>query len=70
MINKNKRVYISDWFTKEQKFTVGDKVEFEMPPFCSGDYSAIIYIDAEGDPYISKDNDYYDGCRDLCVVKQ
>ena len=67
MISKNNRVYIREWFNKNQEFKDGDILEFEMPSFCTGDYEAIIYIDSDGDPYIYKSNDYYKGCRDLFV---
>lgn len=67
MIPKNNRVYIREWFNKDQEFKDGDILEFEMPPFCSGDYKARIYIDNDGDPYIDKLDNYYEGCRDLFV---
>ncbi len=69
MIEKNNRVYIRDWFDKEQQFKEGDILEFEMPSFCSGDYNTEIHLDNDGDPYIKKSESYYDGCRDIYIVK-
>jgi hypothetical protein len=70
MIPKNNRVYIRDWFEENQKFESGDIVQFEMPPFCSGEYKAIIYIDNDGNPYIEKSKSYYIKCRDYFLVKK
>jgi hypothetical protein len=42
----------------------GQKIIFEMPPFCSGDYQAIIKKDVNGF-YIDSDNNYFKGCRDF-----
>ena len=67
MIPKNERIYIKEWFNNDQNFKEGDVIEFEMPSFCSGDYEAKIYIDNDGDPYIDKSDNYYNGCRDLYV---
>ena len=67
MIPKNDRIYIKEWFNNDQNFKEGDVIEFEMPSFCSGDYEAKIYIDNDGDPYIDKSDNYYNGCRDLYV---
>lgn len=67
MVNKNDRVYIREWFGETQAFNSGDVIEFEMPPFCSGDYTAVIYLDSDGDPYINKSENYYKGCRDLFI---
>lgn len=69
MIHKNERVYIKDWFRPSQTFKEGDVLFFDMPPFCSGDYSANIYLDSDQDPYIDKKDDYYKGCRDLWIVE-
>lgn len=68
MIPKNNRIYIKQWFNDNQNFKQGDVVQFDMPPFCSGDYSAKVFIDNDGDPYIDKNNNWYDGCRDLYLV--
>jgi hypothetical protein len=68
MIDKNKRIYIKDWFNEDQKFNDGDILEFEMPSFCSGDYSARIYLDNDGDPYINIKDNHYNGCRDLNII--
>ena len=60
---KNNRVYINEWFDT-QEYKEGDKIYFEMPGFCSGDYEATVYIDNDGDPYIDKKYDFSKGCRD------
>lgn len=70
MINKNDRVYINDWFNSDQKLKEGDVIDFEMPPFCSGEYSAKIFIDNDGDPFIKKSDDYSEGCRDYELIKK
>lgn len=70
MISKNNRTYISDWFQPEQKYNEGDTLLFEMPPFCSGDYTAKIYLDTDGDPYIEKSKDFYKGCRDYFIQQK
>lgn len=70
MIPKNNRFYISEWFDKKKEFKDGDVVVFDMPPFCSGDYSAKVYIDNDGDPYIKRSLNFYDGCRDLYITKK
>lgn len=70
MINKNNRVYIRDWFNNETEFNEGDTVNFEMPSFCSGEYTAMVYLDNDNDPYIKKSDDYSDGCRDYFLIKK
>ena len=45
-----------------------DIIEFEMPSFCSGDYSAIIQKDSNG-LYISKEDNYLSECRDYKLLK-
>lgn len=42
----------------------GNTIYFEMPPFCSGDYEAIIMKDVHG-LYIYKSDDYFNGCRNF-----
>ena len=68
-IDKNNRTYIIKYFNKNQKFNEGDILEFEMPPFCSGDYLGEIHIDNDGDAYIDKDDDFFKGCRDFFIRK-
>jgi hypothetical protein len=65
-IDKNNRFYIET----DQKLNEGDIIEFEMPPFCSGDYQAEVYIDNDGDPYIDKNDNYFEGCRDFSIIKR
>ena len=67
MIDKSERLYIKKWFDDGQKFEVGDRVVFDMPAFCSGDYSAKIHLDADGDAYIKKSESYYRGCRGVYI---
>lgn len=47
----------------------GDIIDFEMPPFCSGDYIAKIYKDNNG-LYIKKEDNYLSGCRDYTLIKK
>ena len=42
----------------------GKKIIFEMPPFCSGNYEAVIKKDDIGFYIDSRDN-YFKGCRDF-----
>lgn len=67
MIEKDKRKYISQWFEDTEIFMEGDTLVFDMPSFCSGDYTATIHLDNDGDPYIDKKYNYYEGCRDLFI---
>jgi hypothetical protein len=41
----------------------GDIISFDMPPFCSGDYHAIVFED-EGGLNIDHRDNYFAGCRD------
>lgn len=50
-------------------FDDGDIIEFEMPSFCSGDYSAIIHFDENKEPNIDKKDDWYEGCRDYHIIQ-
>jgi hypothetical protein len=47
----------------------GDTIEFEMPSFCSGDYSAKIYKDSKFGLFIFKEDDYLSVCRDFKIIK-
>lgn len=47
----------------------GDVIVFEMPPFCSGDYEAVVMKDNRG-LYIHKDNNHFDGCRDYEIRRK
>lgn len=48
----------------------GDKIIFDMPPFCSGEYEATIYRDKFFGLYINKDDAHFKGCRDYRLVKK
>ncbi len=67
MKDKNSRFYIKEYFNSDQEFKDGSILEFIMPPFCSGDYLATIYIDNDGDPYIDKEDNFFVGCRDYII---
>ena len=43
------------------------EIRFEMPSFCSGDYTAKIYKDELG-LYIDAKDNYFRGCRDYEAV--
>ena len=45
----------------------GQTIVFDMPPFCSGDYSAKVEQDEAG-LYIYKRDAWFTGCRDLYVI--
>lgn len=51
-------------------FEEGDQIIFEMPPFCSGEYGAIVKRDSNFGLYIDEDNNYFKGCIDYEIVKQ
>ncbi len=69
MIHKNERVYIDDWFDSDQEFGEGDKIVFEMPSFCSGDYIAEIFVDNDGDHFIKKEDDFSGVCRTYWIER-
>lgn len=49
-----------------EQFKEGKTIVFEMPSFCSGDYTAKIYKDELG-LYINSDHNFFDGCRDFSI---
>jgi hypothetical protein len=51
------------------KFEEGDQIVFEMPPFCSGDYGAIVKKDPAYGLYIEDEDNYFEGCRDFYVYR-
>ena len=51
------------------KFKAGDVIKFEMPSFCSGDYSAVVKKDKEFGLYIDAEDNYFEGCRDFIVLR-
>ena len=53
----------------EIDFQEGDVIEFEMPPFCSGDYKAVVKIDPNFGPYIDDDDNSFEGCQDFYVYR-
>ena len=53
----------------EINFQEGDEIIFEMPPFCSGDYKAKVMLDPSFGPYIDKENNYFEGCRDFEILR-
>jgi len=64
-----KKLYL---FTKDEYKDLdveeGDSIVFDMPSFCSGDYSAEVMKDEHG-LYIKKSDNYLKGCRDFFVYK-
>ena len=50
-------------------FQEGDKIVFEMPSFCSGDYEAIVKRDENFGLYIDEDDNYFNGCRDFEIIR-
>lgn len=63
-----KKDYLIQVLQNHSKFlsslSEGDVIEFEMPPFCSGDYKATVYKDKQG-LYIKKSENFFKGCRDF-----
>lgn len=64
------RTYIGHWFDEGEEPKEGDTIVYEMPPFCSGDYTAEVHADEDGDLYIDKSDNWYKGCRDFFVVSR
>jgi hypothetical protein len=50
-------------------FQEGDQIVFEMPPFCSGDYAAIVKKDPDFGLFIESEDNYFEGCRDFEVMR-
>jgi hypothetical protein len=50
-------------------FQEGDKIVFEMPSFCSGDYEAIVKRDKDFGLYIESEDNHFEGCRDFEVIR-
>lgn len=48
-------------------FNEGDKIIFEMPSFCSGDYSATVLKDENG-LFIPKSDNFFKGCRTFEII--
>ena len=71
-VDRNSRWYI-DAMLERAKLPdpcPGDEMVFEMPSFCSGDYSAPIYFDEFGIPYIRKEDSYLSGCRSWSIRRK
>lgn len=50
---------------------VGDKIEFEMPPFCSGDYIYEVTMDNKGRLVLEDcPSKIFEGCRDYEIIKK
>jgi hypothetical protein len=50
-------------------FEEGDQIVFEMPPFCTGEYGAIVKKDEKFGLYIEDDDNYFEGCGDFYVMR-
>jgi hypothetical protein len=50
-------------------FQEGDKIVYEMPSFCSGDYEAIVKKDPDFGLYIDSSENHFEGCRDFAVIR-
>jgi autotransporter-associated beta strand protein len=59
------KVYINDL---KDEACQGDTIYFEMPPFCSGEYSARVEKDENG-LYILKKDNFFLGCRSYSIHK-
>lgn len=51
------------------EFEEGDEIVFEMPSFCSGDYTATVHRDPKFGLYIDNKDNYFKGCRDFYVKR-
>lgn len=67
MIPKHNRSYLTH-LPSTDELKEGAIIVFEMPSFVSGDYMAPVYFDTDGDPYINKELDYMNGCRNWQIV--
>jgi len=62
-------IQLSQQYNGLDKLKEGDIIQFEMPPFCSGDYEAVVKRDASG-LYIEHDDNYFNGARDINIKKK
>ena len=53
----------------QMTFKEGDKIIFEMPSFCSGDYEAVVMSDPNFGLYIDEEQNYFVGCHDFTVIR-
>ena len=51
------------------EFKAGDKIVFEMPSFCSGDYEAVVQKDEDFGLWIDEEDNYSEGCGDFLVLR-
>ena len=51
-----------------QGVRAGDIIRYEMPPFCSGEYLALVRED-RGGTYIDAKDNFFSGCKDYSIVK-
>lgn len=65
-----KKYYITNEIAKypSVKFEEGKTIYFEMPSFCSGDYSSKINKDEIGLYINNSDKPYFKSCRDFEVL--
>ena len=66
MAHKNAYSLINEDF----EFQEGDIIIFEMPPFCSGDYKAVVRRDKDFGLYIDQEDNYFKGCRDFKIIRR
>jgi hypothetical protein len=53
----------------QMTFQEGDQIIFDMTPFCSGEYGAIVKSDKDFGLYIDEDDNYFEGCSDFTVIR-
>lgn len=51
-----------------RKMKPGDKIIYEMPSFCSGDYEGEVKSDSFG-LYMDEEECFFGGCRDFEIVR-
>lgn len=54
----------------EEDCKEGDIIRFDMPPFCSGEYLALVKETPKGEVYIDKDDAWFEGCRDWTILRK
>ena len=65
---ENDKYYITEHLPYLTDIQKDDIIFFEMPSFCSGEYSARVYKDDYGFYILSKNN-FFKGCRDYVLNK-
>ena len=47
-----------------------DIINFEMPEYCTGNYSAVIKSDPDFGLYFDEDQDYFEDCLTFTIIRK